>query len=46
MRANIRYTVEDRVVIARGVYPVNQVGNVEYPGLCHQICALPTFLPG
>jgi hypothetical protein len=44
MRANIRYTVEDQVVIARGLNPVNQVGNAEYPRLCQQLSALPEFL--
>ena len=44
MRGNIRYTVDDRVVIARGLTPVNQVGKAEYPGLCQQLSELPEFL--
>ena len=39
MRANIRYTVEDRIIVARGQNPVVQVGNEEYPGLCQELLA-------
>ena len=38
MRANIRYTTEDRVLVARGWGPVQQVGgNDEYVRLCEKL---------
>lgn len=39
MRANIRYTVGDRLIVARGFDPVSKVGNVEYPSLCQELIA-------
>ena len=37
MRANIRYTVDDRVLVARGRGPVVFRGNSEYTNLCQKI---------
>ncbi len=37
MRANIRYTTEDRVLVARGRGPVMQTGREEYVPLCGKL---------
>ncbi len=43
MRANIRYTVTDRTVIARGEGSVTQGGARQYPELCRMITSLTDF---
>ncbi|MDQ8043649.1 MAG: hypothetical protein AAGC46_10345 [Solirubrobacteraceae bacterium] len=36
-RSNIRYTTEDRYLIARGKGPTSQVGTTQYAGLCRDL---------
>jgi hypothetical protein len=43
MRANIRYTVANRTVVARGVGSVTQGGASQYPELCRMITGLDDF---
>jgi Beta protein len=43
MRANIRYTTNDRTLVARGRGPVMQEGKAQYRGLCGRLVARPEF---
>lgn len=43
MRANIRYTIEDGTLVARGRGPVRQEGNEQYIGLCQELIARAEF---
>ncbi|HSV66159.1 MAG TPA: beta family protein [Mycobacteriales bacterium] len=43
MRANIRYTINDKTLIVRGRGPVIQEGKEQYRGLCQQLVARPEF---
>ena len=37
MRANVRYTTDNGVLVARGRSPVVEVGNIEYPDICRAL---------
>jgi len=37
MRANIRYTIGQETLVARGMGPITQEGNTQYRGLCQQL---------
>jgi Beta protein len=43
MRANIRYTLDDVTLVARGVGPLQLDGAEQYRGLCRKIIAEPGF---
>jgi hypothetical protein len=43
MRANIRYTVENMTLVARGRGPVGQGGKEQYHDLCRMLVARPEF---
>jgi hypothetical protein len=43
MRANIRYTLHDITLVARGVGPLQLEGAEQYRGLCRKIIAEPRF---
>jgi hypothetical protein len=43
MRANIRYTVGDRTIVARGRGPVLKVGKQQYNELCQSILSHPEY---
>jgi hypothetical protein len=43
MRANVRYTIDEATVVARGRGPVTEEGNEQYRRLCEQITSLQDF---
>jgi hypothetical protein len=43
MRANVRYTIADETLVARGRGPVTQQGNEQYQDLCEQLVARSEF---
>lgn len=43
MRANIRYTIEDATMIARGTGSVTHEGAAQYRDLCTQLVTIPQF---
>jgi len=42
-RPNIRYTIADQTLVARGNRPYTEVGNQDYPTLCAQLAAHPGY---
>jgi hypothetical protein len=42
-RANIRYTVDREILVARGVGPATQQGPEQYRELCQQLVGRPEF---
>jgi hypothetical protein len=43
MRSNIRYTVQDKTLIARGFGPANQAGREQYRELCEELASRTEF---